>query len=438
MSITVAIVGRPNVGKSTLFNRLIGKKKAIVDDMSGVTRDRIYDYSDWAGKEFIVIDTGGYVKNTEDVFEREIRKQVTLAIQEAHILLFMLDITVGITHLEDEIANILRKSNKPVLVVANKADNNRLLSEVYEFYKLGFEEVFPLSSINGSGTGELLDALVEKINLIEKQSVEIEKPDLPKFAVVGRPNVGKSTFINTLLGEERHIVSDIPGTTRDSIHSVFNKYGLHFQLIDTAGIRKKTKVNEDVEFYSVIRAVKAIEESDVCFLMIDSQSGIESQDMSILDLIHKRGKGLIILINKWDLIEKENATARDYISQIQEKIAPFNDVPVIPISVLEKQRIMKSLEEGLRVYENRKKKISTSQLNKHILAVIENYHPPSVKGKIIRIKYATQVKTEPPVIAFFCNHPSYVKESYKRFLENKIREFFDFSGVPLKLLFKNK
>jgi GTPase len=438
MSQIVAIVGRPNVGKSTLFNRLIGKRKAIVDDISGVTRDRIYDYGDWSGKEFIVVDTGGYVASTQNIFEKEIKKQVELAIDEAAVILFMVDVTVGITDLDMSFARILKKVTKPVLVVVNKTDNFDKIHDSYEFYKLGFDEIFPVSSVSGSGTGELLDKIVSHLEEIETISATAEDPGLPKFAIVGRPNVGKSTFVNALLGEERNIVSEIPGTTRDSIHSVYNKFGHTFILIDTAGLRKKPKVTENVEFYSTIRAINAIEEADVCLVMVDVKEGLQSQDINIVGLAGTRHKGVIILLNKWDLIEKETKTASELIDSIKEKLAPFNDIPILTISATEKLRIFKVVEKAFEVFENRRKHISTPQLNKVMLKVVSEYHPPAVRGMLIQIKYVTQLKAPFPVFAFFTNHPKEIKAPYKRYLENKLREHFNFEGVPIRIVMKEK
>ncbi|MBL6962623.1 MAG: ribosome biogenesis GTPase Der [Bacteroidetes bacterium] len=437
MNKLVAIVGRPNVGKSTLFNRLIEKRKAIVDDVSGVTRDRQYDYSDWSGREFLVVDTGGYVENSEDIFEIEIKKQVEFAIHEADIILFMVDTSVGITDQDQSFAAYLRKVNKPIVIVANKTDNHARINDSFEFYKFGFGEVIPVSSINGSGTGELLDKIVE---LMGEQSEEKMEADsgLMRIAVIGKPNVGKSTFVNALLGRDRNIVSKIPGTTRDSIHSEYNQFGKQFILIDTAGLRKKSAVHEDIEYYSVIRAVKAIDESDICFLLIDAREGIQGQDQSIISLVERRNKGLIILINKWDLVEKDTNTAIDYDAKFRQKIAPFNDVPIITISALNKLRIMKALDQAFEVFENRKRKISTSELNRVMLEAVNEFHPPAVKGKFVRIKYVTQIGASFPFFAFFCNHPQYIKDSYKRYLENKLRDKFNFLGTPVRLSFRKK
>ncbi|MDZ4839858.1 MAG: ribosome biogenesis GTPase Der [Bacteroidota bacterium] len=435
MSNIVAIVGRPNVGKSTLFNRLIGERQAIVDDVSGVTRDRHYGVSEWNGREFVVVDTGGYVSNSDDVFEKAIRAQVEIAIAEADILLFMVDVVTGITDQDFTFAQVLRKSNKPILVVTNKVDNYERLADTHEFYKFGFEELFSLSSINGSGTGELLDRVVELLPVEERDK---SQDDLPKFAILGRPNVGKSTLINTLIGEDRNIVSNIPGTTRDSINTHYNKFGKEFILIDTAGIRKKGKVTEDIEFYSVMRAIKALEAADLIFLVIDAVEGFESQDQNIFQLADKRGKGIVILVNKWDLVEKDNKTLDAYTKEIKEKIAPFTDVPIMFISAIEKTRIYKAVDIAMEVYENRKKRISTSELNEMLQTAVLTMHPPSIKGKFIKIKYATQVHIEAPTFAFFANHPQYIREDYKRYIENKLREHFNFSGVPLKLFFRKK
>jgi GTP-binding protein len=434
MSNVVAIVGRPNVGKSTLFNRLIGQRKSIIDNISGVTRDRIYGYSDWNGKAFTVIDTGGFVHGSDDVFEAAIRSQVRIAMDEAQVILFLVDVTTGITDLDDEIADMLRKSDKPVICVVNKVDNHNRELMANEFWALGFENTIFLSSITGSGTGELLDELTD---LLPAEEEELES-DLPRIAIVGQPNVGKSSITNALLGEERNIVTNIPGTTRDSINSKYNKFGYEFYLIDTAGIRKKSKVHEDLEFYSVIRAVKAIDEADVCILMIDASLGIESQDMSILSLIQRRRKGLVIVVNKWDLIEKETNTARDFERELKNKISPFNDVPIIFTSVLEKQRILKVVESAMQVFANRTRKIKTSELNEVLQEEIAKIPPPSHRGKQIKIKYITQLPLHYPSFAFFCNHPKHVKPSYKNFLENKIRAHWDFSGVPIVLNFREK
>lgn len=429
----VAIVGRPNVGKSTLYNRLIGQRQAIIDDTSGVTRDRQYGASYWNGKNFTVIDTGGFVQNSEDVFEAAIRSQVKIAIEEASILIFMVDVTTGITDLDEQVAEMLRKSDKAVLLAVNKVDNSQRQLEANEFWSLGFEETFFLSSITGSGTGELLDALTEKIE---------EEPEfaegLPKIAILGQPNIGKSSLTNALLGEERNIVTDIAGTTRDSIHTKYSKFGKEFLLIDTAGIRKKAKVHENLEFYSVMRAIKALDEADVCMLMIDAQTGVEAQDLSIFRLAIKRNKGIVILVNKWDLVQKETNTARDFEKEVRNRLAPFNDVPVIFTSVVEKQRIFKAVEAALEVYENRQRKIKTSELNELMLGIIERTPPPAYRGRLIKIKYVTQLPTYYPAFAFFCNSPKQVNESYRNFLENQLRKNFNFTGVPISVFFREK
>lgn len=429
----VAIVGRPNVGKSTLFNRLIGERQAIVDDISGVTRDRHYGSCFWNGKTFTVVDTGGFVKHSEDVFEAAIRSQVTIAIEEAAVLVFMVDTTTGITDLDEQVADMLRRTKKPVILVVNKADNYQRMVEANEFWGLGFEETFFLSSLTGSGTGEMLDAIVEYIDDREE-----EPNQLPKLAIIGQPNVGKSSLTNALLGEDRNIVTDIAGTTRDSIHTRYSKFGMEFLLIDTAGIRKKARVSEDLEFYSVMRAIKAIEEADVCLLMIDAQTGIESQDLNIFKLAQKRNKGIVILVNKWDLVEKTTQTAKEFEDQVKAKIAPFKDVPILFISALDKQRIFRAVEVALDVFQRRQQKIKTSKLNELMLAAIERYPPPAHKGKYVKIKYITQLPTYYPAFAFFCNNPKYVKDNYRNYLENQLREHFDFSGIPISLFFREK
>ncbi|MBS7565397.1 ribosome biogenesis GTPase Der [Mucilaginibacter sp. Bleaf8] len=433
MSNIVAIVGRPNVGKSTLYNRLTETRKAIVDDFSGVTRDRHYGIAEWVGRSFTVIDTGGYVANSDDVFEAAIREQVVIAIEEATVILFMVDVTTGITDLDDEIASLLRKGKKPVHVVVNKVDNHALQSDATMFYSLGLGEIYNISSMTGSGTGELLDEVIKSFD-----DEPTEESTLPKYAIVGRPNVGKSSIINALIGEERNIVTPIAGTTRDSIHIHYNKYGHEFMLIDTAGLRKKTKVKENIEFYSVMRTIKALEEADIVILMIDAVEGLESQDINIFHLAEKNKKGVVIVVNKWDLIEKNNKTLKVFEEQIQEKIAPFTDVPIVFTSVLEKQRLLKVIETAEQVYENRSKKIPTSRLNDIMLPIIESYPPPSIKGKHVKIKYATQISGTSPMFAFFCNLPQYIKEPYKRFVENKLRENFNFSGVPIQIFFRQK
>ncbi|WP_345949750.1 ribosome biogenesis GTPase Der [Mucilaginibacter sp. PAMB04274] len=433
MSNIVAIVGRPNVGKSTLYNRLTESRKAIVDDFSGVTRDRHYGIAEWVGRTFNVIDTGGYVANSEDVFEAAIREQVVIAIEEATSILFVVDVTTGITDLDDEIASILRKGKKPVFVVVNKVDNNSQQSDATEFYALGLGEIYNISSMTGSGTGELLDEVIKTFD-----EEPAEENTLPKYAIVGRPNVGKSSIINALIGQERNIVTPIAGTTRDSIHIHYNRYGHEFMLIDTAGLRKKTKVRENIEFYSVMRTIKALEEADVVILMVDAVEGLESQDINIFHLAEKNKKGLVIVVNKWDLIEKNNKTVKVFEEQIQEKIAPFTDVPIVFTSVLEKQRLLKVLETAQEVYNNRSKKVPTSKLNDVMLPIIESYPPPSIKGKHVKIKYATQINGTSPMFAFFCNLPQYIKEPYRRFIENKLRENFDFGGVPVQIFFRQK
>lgn len=438
MSSIVAIVGRPNVGKSTLFNRLVGKRKAIVDDMSGVTRDRIYDYAEWTGTDFIIVDTGGYVTNSDDIFESEIRKQVGFAIEEADVIVFMVDMTVGITDQDESFGRYLRRVKKPVLLVANKTDDFSKINDTYEFFKLGVKEVFPVSSVTGSGTGELLDRIVEHLKEIGSFPIDTSDSELPKFAIIGKPNVGKSTFINTLLGEERNIVSDIPGTTRDSIHTVYNKFDKHFVIIDTAGLRKKNKVYEDIEFYSNLRAIRTIEESDICLVLLDARDGLQAQDLHIIDMAAQRNKGVVIILNKWDLVPQESKTAELLRKKLTEKLAPFNDIPIITMSALNKVRIFQAIDKAFEVYENKNKIIPTSALNKVLLKVIEEYHPPANRGKFIQIKYVTQMKAAVPLFAFFCNHPKDIKESYKRYLENKIRANFNFEGVPIRIIFKEK
>jgi len=435
MNNTVAIVGRPNVGKSTLFNRLTESKEAIVESISGVTRDRIYGKSDWNGVDFSVIDTGGYVHGSDDTFEEEIRKQVLFAIDESDAIIFMVDIREGINPLDDDVANLLRKSKKHVFLTANKADTPNISSQAGDFYALGLGEVYAVSSVNGSGTGELLDALVKVFNIDKKD----DKPDIPHIAVVGRPNVGKSSFINTLLGNTRNIVTPIAGTTRDSIHTRYNAFGHDFILVDTAGLRKKGKVYENIEFYSTLRTIRAIENSDICIVMIDAQSGIEKQDISIFHLAEKNKKGIVVVVNKWDLVEKETNTHLELSKKIKEKIAPFNDVPIVFTSVHEKQRIFKTLELATQVYERRSQKISTSKLNDTLLPIIENTPPPmGSRGRYVKIKYIMQLKTPTPQFLFFCNLPEDVKESYRRFLENKIRDIYNFTGVPIQLFFRKK
>ena len=430
----VAIVGRPNVGKSTFFNRLIQKRQAIVDSISGVTRDRHYGKTDWNGKEFSIIDTGGYIVGSDDIFEGEIRKQVDLAIEEANAILFLVDAQQGVTDMDMTVAKHLRKSDKPIFLVANKVDNGQIMQEAVELYALGMGDYFCISSINGSGTGELLDELIAKLPDAEA----VEESDLPRFAIVGRPNVGKSSFVNALVGEERNIVTDIAGTTRDSLDTHYTKFGHDFVLVDTAGVRKKKKVSEDLEFYSVMRSIRSIEYSDVCLLLIDATLGFESQDQSIFHLADKNRKGIVILVNKWDLVDKDTHTTKAYEEAIREKIAPFTDVPILFISALTKQRLLKALEIAIKVSEDRKARISTSKLNDVMLPFIEQNPPPATKGKYIRIKFCTQLPTKTPTFAFFANLPQYIKEPYKRYIENKLRESFNFSGVPLQIFFRKK
>ncbi|WP_298136747.1 ribosome biogenesis GTPase Der [Flavobacterium sp.] len=436
MNNIVAIVGRPNVGKSTLFNRLIKRREAIVDSVSGVTRDRNYGKSEWNGKEFSVIDTGGYVRGSDDVFEGEIRKQVELAIDEADVIIFVVDVEEGITPMDDAVAKLLRKVTKPVLLAVNKVDNAMREKDAVEFYNLGLGEYFTFASISGSGTGDLLDALIEAFP--EKPEPTKEELELPRFCVVGRPNAGKSSFINALIGEDRYIVTDIAGTTRDSIDTKFDRFGFQFNLVDTAGIRRKAKVKEDLEFYSVMRSVRAIEHSDVCILIIDATRGFEGQDQSIFWLAEKNRKGVVILVNKWDLVEKDTMSARDYEAKIREELQPFTDVPILFVSALTKQRLLKALEETVKVYENRSQRISTSKFNDFMLKLIEAYPPPALKGKYVKIKYCMQLPTPTPQFVFFANLPQYVKDPYKRFLENKIRENWDFSGVPIDIYIREK
>jgi GTP-binding protein len=434
MSRIIAIVGRPNVGKSTLFNRLTDSREAIVDEVSGVTRDRNYGRSDWNGLEFSVIDTGGYVQNSDDIFEEEINKQVLLAIEESDLILFMVDVTVGIHDLDNSVAILLRRYNKKVMVVVNKVDNSERLMDATEFYNLGLGDYYALSSINGSGTGELLDAVVKCFP--DKESEQI--PEIPRVAIVGRPNVGKSSLVNSLLGEERNIVTPLAGTTRDSIYTRYNKFNHDFLLVDTAGLRKKAKVSEDIEFYSVMRAIRTIENSDICLLLLDATRGMESQDLNIVSLIQKNNKGMMVLVNKWDLIEKENNITTKFEKEIRERTAPFTDYPILFISAINKQRIHKVLELIVKVNNNRNRKISTAELNEVMLPVVKSNPPPSLKGKYIKIKYVTQLPIYTPAFAFFCNLPQYVKEPYKRFIENRMREHFDFTGVPIRVFFRKK
>lgn len=436
MGFTVAIVGRPNVGKSTLFNRMIEEKKAIIDDISGVTRDRIYGECEWGGKIFNVIDTGGFVPRSADIFEANIREQVRIAMDEASLLLFVVDTTCGITDLDDEFANILRRQSKNVFVVVNKVDNSQRLYEANEFYSLGFENTFFISSMSGSGTGELLEAIVQRI----PPEVEEKEADsqIPKVCIIGQPNVGKSSIVNALLGEDRNIVTDIAGTTRDSIHTRYNKYGKELILIDTAGIRRKDKVHENLEFYSVIRAVKALDESDIAVIVLDAKQGITHQDLTIYRMAVRKKRGIVMVMNKWDLVEKVTNTMRDYEQDLKEKLAPFNDIPILFTSALEKQRIFKLLEEIEVVYQNMKRKIPTAQLNEVMQKEMERFQPPSVNGRLVRIKYVMQLPTTSPSFAFFANHPKLVRESYKNFLENQLRKHFDFSGVPINIFFREK
>jgi GTPase len=434
MSYTVAITGRPNVGKSTFFNRLLEQRKAIVDDISGVTRDRQYGVADWIGKTFNVIDTGGFVAHSDDIFEREIRKQVHIAVDEANAIVFMCDVTTGITSLDQEMAEMLRRSPKPVYLVVNKVDNHARLLEASEFYGLGFKNIFFVSSISGTGVGELLDEVCAGI----PAEPEEDKEALPKFAIIGQPNVGKSSLLNALTGQQRTIVSEIAGTTRDSIHTTYNLFNKEFILIDTAGIRRKARVNEDLEFYSVIRAVKAVDDADVCLIVLDAEKGITAQDLSIFSLAEKKGKGIVILVNKWDAVEKETNTARDYEKTLKHKLAPFKDVPILFISATEKLRILQAMEMALKVYENRRQKISTSKLNEVMLKAVEAYHAPVVRGNAVKIKYVTQLPTVVPSFAFFCNYPEDIKTPYKNYLENQLREKFELTGVPIRIFFRKK
>lgn len=432
----VAIVGRPNVGKSTLFNRLTESRDAIVKEISGVTRDRIYGKGEWNGYQFSVIDTGGYATVKEDIFEGEIRKQVELAVDEATLILFMVDVMTGIIEMDQIVAELLRKSKKPVMIVANKVDNIERIGMSSEFYSFGLGEVFDLSAINGSGTGDILD---EAVKYFDKSDESVREEDtLPRFAIVGRPNVGKSSLVNAFTGKERNIVTEISGTTRDSIHTRYKAFGFDFLMIDTAGIRKKAKVTEDIEYYSVLRSVRTIENADVCLFLIDASEGLQKQDLSIYYMIEKNSKGVVVLVNKWDLVEKDQATMLEYETNLREQLAPFNDVPIIFTSTITKQRIHKALELAMRVHENRTRKIATSKLNDVMLDIINATPPPAIKGKYIKIKYVQQLPTHSPAFAIFCNLPQYVPESYKRFLENRIREQFDFLGVPVKIFFRKK
>ena len=434
MSDLIAIVGRPNVGKSTLFNRLVGHRQAIVDAVSGVTRDRHYGHSEWNGRKFSVVDTGGYSEGSEDVFEAEIRRQVEIAIQEANIIVFVVDAMEGITALDEIVANIIRKSKKKYFLVANKVDTGDKIFTAAEFYQLGLGEPFPISAVNGAGSGEFLDELVKHLNPEEEK----EQVTIPKIAIVGRPNAGKSSLLNALIGEERYIVTDIAGTTRDAIDTHFTGFGFDVMLMDTAGLRKKTKVHEDLEFYSVMRTIKAIEECDICLLVVDALEGFEGQDMNIFHLAINNKKGVVILVNKWDLVEKDHKTTKEFEENIQEKIRPFKDVPILFTSAKTKQRVLKAIELAMKVYENRGRRIPTAKLNDVMLPIIDHTPPPAFKASYVKIKYLTQLPTKTPVFAFFCNHPQYIQESYKRFLENKLRENFDFTGVPISIVFRKK
>ena len=437
MSFTVAIVGRPNVGKSTLFNRLLEQRKAIVDDVSGVTRDRQYGITDWNGKTYNVIDTGGFVAGSDDMFEKEIAKQVLVAVEEANAIIFMVDAATGITNLDDSMAGILRKSTKPVFLTVNKVDSNERLMEASEFYSMGFKHIFFIAAASGSGTGELLDAVADLITVdASEETKEIDA--LPKFAIIGQPNTGKSSLLNALIGEERTIVSDIAGTTRDTIHTHYNLFQKEFVLIDTAGIRRKAKVHEDLEFYSVIRAIKAVDEADVCLLMLDAEKGITAQDLNIFSLAVKKGKGIVVLVNKWDLVSKETNTAKEYEAELKKKFAPFSDVPILFISAKEKTRIFKAIEIALEIYDNRKQKIPTSQLNDIMLKAIQSYQPPVVRGNAIKIKFITQLPTVVPSFAFFCNFPDDIKQPYKNYLENQLRLNFSLTGIPVRIFFRQK
>jgi GTPase len=435
MANIVAIVGRPNVGKSTLFNRLIEERRAIMDNVSGVTRDRHYGYAEWGGRHFTVIDTGGYVEGSEDIFEGEIRKQVKIALEECTVILFMVDVTTGITDLDKDFANLIRQVKKPTYIVANKADTSDKSNYAGEFYALGLGEIFSISSQNGAGTGDLLDEVIHHFPIDDNENPEA---GIPRFAILGRPNVGKSSFLNALLGVERSIVTEIAGTTRDAINTRYTLFNKDFILTDTAGIRKKSKVHEDIEFYSVLRSISALENSDVCIIMIDAERGLESQDMNIISLAVKNKKGFLILVNKWDTVEKDSNTAKRYEDELRKKLAPLDYMPIVFTSVINKQRIFKAIEKAVEVYENKTMKISTSKLNDVMLKEIEAYPPPAIKGKYIKIKYITQLPTKSPTFAFFCNLPQYIKESYERYLENKLRDHFGFEGVPIKLIFRNK
>jgi GTP-binding protein len=437
MSYTVAIVGRPNVGKSTFFNRLLEQRKAIVDDISGVTRDRQYGVTEWNGKSFNLVDTGGFVPDSSDMFETEIRKQVKIAMEEANAIIFMVDVATGITDLDDAMADMLRRTPKPVYVVVNKVDNGTRELEATEFYGMGFEHNFFVSSISGSGTGDLMDAICAGIKPDDAE-VEISDADIPKFAIIGQPNVGKSSLLNALVGEERTIVSDIAGTTRDTIHTHYNLFQKEFILIDTAGIRKKSKEKDDLEFYSIIRAVKAMDEADVCFIVIDAHKGVTGQDITIFSLAARKGKGVVVLVNKWDLVEKETNTARDYEKNLKQKLAPFTDVPILFVSAKEKTRIFKAIESGLEVFESKRRRIPTSQLNEVMLKAVAAYHAPVVRGNTVKIKYITQLPTPVPSFAFFTNYPEDIKSPYRNYLENQLRNSFNFKGVPIRIYFRKK
>lgn len=429
----VAIVGRPNVGKSTFFNRMLGMRQAIVDDVSGVTRDRQYGDVEWNGKKFHLVDTGGYIGDADDAFAAAIRNQVKIAIEEAQAIVFIVDVMTGITDLDQQVGRILQESGKPIFVVVNKVDNMERQLMIHEFWAMGFDNLYPVCSLSGSGTGEILDDLVKMLPGIQE-----EERSLPHFAIIGRPNAGKSSFVNLLLGEERTIVTEIAGTTRDSIHAHYNKFGLEFIVVDTAGLRRKRSVKEDLEFYSVLRAIRSIEEADVCILMLDAEKGIEAQDINIFTIAIKNNKGIIILVNKWDLIEKDEKTSLEFEEKIKERISPNSDVPILFVSVLEKQRVFKAIEVAMEVYRNRTKKITTSKLNEFLEEAISAYHPPAYRGKTISIKYAVQLPTPYPSFVFFCNHPKHINESYKKYLENRLRETFNFTGVTIKLFFREK
>ncbi len=432
----VAIVGRPNVGKSTLFNRLTETRDAIIHETAGVTRDRHYGKSNWNGKEFSLIDTGGYINGSEDEFEGEIRKQVTLAIEEADVIMFMVDVKDGLTSMDEDVADMLRRTEKKVILVANKADNTQRANDHMEFYALGLGEIYSISSINGCGTGDLLDELVRDFELEDEEDFEV---GLPRIAVVGRPNVGKSSMINALIGTDRNIVTDVSGTTRDSVNTRYNMFGFDFMIIDTAGIRKKSKVNEDIEFYSVMRSIRSIEGADVCILMLDASEGLESQDLNLFSLIQRNNKGVVIVVNKWDLLEKETNTSKEFEERIREKISPFDDVPIIFTSVINKQRIFKVLETAKKVYENRSQRIPTSKLNEDVLPIVKDQNPPpAYKGKYIKVKYVMQLKTPFPQFVFYCNLPQYIRDPYKRYIENRMREMYDFNGVPIIIYFRAK